>query len=159
MPNTDLIGGRIGTPTKVGLKPISYDELQEDYALRWGEYIAPKSFAKAIRYLKRAGYLYSERINVCVDDEEGTVRSAAAYKQFTEAFFRDLKVVRYPNICQLIIASRQRQEQKGLRFEWLNFRTLASKVQEIFNASRFNAYAQTASDLFDAAAEFSPSPP
>lgn len=63
-------------------------------------------------YLKRAGYLYSERINVCVDMKEGTIRSAPAYKQFTERFFSDLKVVRYNNICSLIVASRKRQEKK-----------------------------------------------
>ncbi|POC48370.1 hypothetical protein CRN32_20810, partial [Vibrio vulnificus] len=49
LPNTDLIGGRIGIPTEAGLKTISYDQLQEDYALRWGEYISPKSFAKVIK--------------------------------------------------------------------------------------------------------------
>ncbi len=148
LPNTDLIGGRIGLPTEAGLKTISYDQLQEDYSLRWGEYIAPKSFAKVMKYLKRANYLCSERINVCVDDAEGTVRSAAAYKQLTEAFFKDLKVVRYKEICALIIASRKRMEDKGLRFEWLNYRTIASGIQEIFNATRFNRYADKVMSLF-----------
>ncbi|EHK2924625.1 hypothetical protein J7Y46_004508, partial [Vibrio parahaemolyticus] len=46
--NTDLIGGRIGEPTEAGIKTISWDQVQEDYALRFGEYIAPKSFAKAL---------------------------------------------------------------------------------------------------------------
>ena len=137
-PNTDWIGGRIGLPTLAGLKTISYDQLQEDYVLRWGEYISPKSFAKVMKYLKRAAYIHTERINVCVAAEEGTVRSAASYKQFSEVFFRDLKVVRYSNISDLILASRKRMEQKGLRFEWLNFRTIASGVQEIFNATRLN---------------------
>ncbi|GBK99887.1 hypothetical protein VH1709_contig00039-0043 [Vibrio harveyi] len=158
LPNTDLIGGRIGIPTEAGLKTISYDQLQEDYALRWGEYISPKSFAKVIKYLQRAAYLHSERINVCVDDAEGTVRSAAAYKQFTEAFFRDIKVVRYPNICELIIASRKRMEKKGLRFDWLNFRTIASGIQEIYNATRCNDYAKSVSNLFTAMTHYSPSP-
>lgn len=158
LPNTDLIGGRIGVPTEAGLKTISYDQLQEDYVLRWGEYISPKSFAKVIRYLQRATYLYSERINVCVDDAEGTVRSAAAYKQFTEAFFRDIKVVRYPNICELIIASRKRMEKKGLRFDWLNFRTIASGIQEIYNATRCNDFAQNVANLFTATPHYSPSP-
>ena len=150
LPNTDLIGGRIGLPTEAGLKTISYDQLQEDYVLRWGEYISPKSFAKAIKYLKRAAYLHTERINVCVDDGEGTVRSAPAYKQLSEGFFKDLKVVRYSEISKLIIASRKRMEQKGLRFEWLKFRTIASGVQTIFNASRFNDYANTITSLFTA---------
>lgn len=148
LPNTDLIGGRIGLPTEAGLKTISYDQLQEDYALRWGEFISPKSFAKVIKYLQRAAYLHTERISVCVDEAEGTVRSAAAYKQFTENFFRDLKVVRHKNICNLIIASRKRMEKRGLRFEWLSFRTIASGIQDIFNASRFNEYAETVSTLF-----------
>ncbi|EGU34192.1 hypothetical protein VII00023_12181 [Vibrio ichthyoenteri ATCC 700023] len=150
LPNTDLIGGRIGQPTLAGLKTISYDQLQEDYVLRWGEYISPKSFAKVMKYLKRAGYFHSERINVCMDDAEGTVRSAAAYKQFSETFFQDLKVVRYKEISALIIASRKRLEKKGLRFEWLNFRTIASGMQKIFNASRFNDYADTVTSLFTA---------
>ncbi|EGU37256.1 hypothetical protein [Vibrio scophthalmi] len=148
LPNTDLIGGRIGLPTLAGLKTISYDQLQEDYVLRWGEYISPKSFAKVMKYLKRANYLRTERINVCVDDVEGTVRSAAAYKQFSEGFFQDLKVVRYKEICTLIIASRKRMEKKGLRFDWLSFRTIASGVQDIFNATRLNDYANKVTSLF-----------
>ncbi|MEZ8862564.1 hypothetical protein [Vibrio sp. 10N.247.311.51] len=146
--NADLIGGRVGQPTEAGLKPISYDQLQEDYALRFGEFISPKSFAKVIRYLQRASYLATERINVCVDAEEGTVRSAASYKQFSATFFKDLKVVSYSNICELIIASRKRMEQKGLRFEWLNFRTIASGIQEIFNATKLNKTASFVSSLF-----------
>lgn len=148
--NTDLIGGRIGLPTEAGLKTISYDHLQEDYALRFGRYISPKSFAKAITYLKRAGYLHSERVNVCVDMKEGTIRSAPAYKQFTERFFSDLKVVRYSNICALIIASRKRQEQKGLRFSWMSFRSIASGVQEVFNADKLNSFAQSVKTVFEA---------
>ncbi|MEZ8775870.1 hypothetical protein, partial [Vibrio sp. 10N.247.310.17] len=109
LPNTDLLGGRIGLPTEAGLKTISYDQLQEDYALRFGEFISPKSFAKAVKYLKRASYFHSERINVCVDQDEGTIRSAPAYKQFTPRFFNDLKVVRYTNISELILATRERQ--------------------------------------------------
>ncbi|MFA0072147.1 hypothetical protein AB4396_00400 [Vibrio cyclitrophicus] len=148
--NTDLIGGRVGQPTEAGLKPISYDQLQEDYALRFGEFISPKSFAKVIRYLQRASYLATERINVCVDAEEGTVRSAASYKQFSATFFKDLKVVSFGNISELIIASRKRMEQKGLRFEWLNFRTIASGIQEIFNATKLNKTASFVSSLFTA---------
>ncbi|MDN3683197.1 hypothetical protein QWZ04_23095 [Vibrio tapetis subsp. quintayensis] len=148
MPNTDLIGGRIGLPTEAGLKTISYDQLQEDYALRWGEFISPKAFAKVVKYLQRASYLTSERINVCVDSDEGTVRSAAAYKQFTATFFRDLKVVSYRNISDLIMASRQRMEKKGLRFEWLAFRTIAAGVQEIFNADKLNKTASLVSGWF-----------
>lgn len=145
LPNTDLIGGRVGLPTEAGLTTISYDQLQEDYALRWGEYIAPKSFAKVMKYLRRASYMYTERINVCVDDENGTVRSAAGYKQFTAKFFNDLKVTTRKNICNLIIASRERATKKGLRFEWLNFRSIAAGIQEIFNASRLNEYTRVTS--------------
>ncbi|EGU31266.1 hypothetical protein VII00023_22824 [Vibrio ichthyoenteri ATCC 700023] len=160
MPNTDLIGGRIGLPTLAGLKTISYDQLQEDYVLRWGEYISPKSFGKVMKYLKRANYLRSERINVCVDDAEGTVRSAAAYKQFSAEFFKDLKVVGYKEICALIIASRKRMEKKGLRFDWLTYRTIASGIQDIFNATRFNDYANTVSSLFTGyqPSQFTPAP-
>lgn len=148
LPNTDLIGGRIGLPTEAGLKTISYDQLQEDYALRFGEFISPKSFAKAVKYLKRASYFHSERIKVCVDQDEGTIRSAPAYKQFTPRFFNDLKVVRYTNISELILATRERQTKKGLSFQWLSFRKIASGIQEIFNASTLNMYAQTTSAFF-----------
>lgn len=82
--------------------------------------------------------------------KEGTVRSAPAYKQFSERFFSDLKVVRYSNICELIIASRKRQEQKGLRFSWMSFRTLASGVQDVFNADKLNNVAQSVTTVFEA---------
>jgi hypothetical protein len=153
--NTDLIGGRIGEPTEAGIKTISWDQVQEDYALRFGEYIAPKSFAKALKYLRRAGYLHCERINVNVDEGEGAVRSAPAYKQLTERFFSDLKVVRYPNIVELILATRKRQESKGLCFKWLSFRNIAKKVQEIYNGKKLDGYADATASIFQA---FSPTP-
>ncbi|MGF1868351.1 hypothetical protein [Photobacterium indicum] len=150
LPNTDLIGGRVGVPTEAGIRTISYDQLQEDYALRFGEFISPNSFKKAIQHLGHAGYFHSERINVCVDQKSGTVRSAAAFKQFTERFFSDLKVVRYSNICQMIIATRERQKKKGLRFFWVARRLLMEGVQQIFNASTLNDYADTTSTVFSA---------
>ncbi|HHE0548368.1 TPA: hypothetical protein ACN362_004585 [Vibrio parahaemolyticus] len=152
--NTDLIGGRIGEPTEAGIQTISWDQVQEDYALRFGEFIAPKSFAKALKYLRRAGYLHCERINVNVNDKEGTVRSAPAYKQLTERFFADLKVVRYPNIVELILATRKRQESKGLHFKWLSFRNIAKQVQEIYNGKKLDGYAEATASVFQA---FSPS--
>ena len=147
LPNTDLIGGRIGLPSEAGLKTISYDQLQEDYALRWGEFISAKSFGKVIKYLKRAFYLTTERINVCVDKDDGTVRSAAAYKQFTGVFFKDLKVTGYSEITKLIIATRQRWEKKGFKFNWLSYRSIAAGIQEIFNASRLNESASFIASL------------
>lgn len=148
LPNTDLIGGRIGEPTEAGIKTISWDQIQEDYALRFGEYISPKSFGKVVKYLTRAGYLRSERINVNVNEVEGAIRSAPAYKQLSERFFSDLKVVRYSNIVEMILATRKRQESKGLSFKWLSFREIAKKVQEIYNASSLNNIADTAEIIF-----------
>jgi len=78
------------------------------------------------------------------------VRSAAAFKQFTERFFSDLKVVRYSNICQMIIATRERQKKKGLRFFWVARRLLMEGVQQIFNASTLDDYADTTSTVFSA---------
>ncbi|HBC3568529.1 TPA: hypothetical protein KD091_004641 [Vibrio parahaemolyticus] len=153
--NTDLIGGRIGEPTEAGIQTISWDQVQEDYALRFGEFIAPKSFAKALKYLRRAGYLHCERINVNVNEKEGTVRSAPAYKQLTERFFADLKVVRYPNIVELILATRKRQESKGLHFKWLSFRNIAKQVQEIYNGKKLDGYAEATASIFQA---FKPTP-
>lgn len=153
--NTDLIGGRIGEPTEAGIQTISWDQVQEDYALRFGEFIAPKSFAKALKYLRRAGYLHCERINVNVNEKEGTVRSAPAYKQLTERFFADLKVVRYPNIAELILATRKRQESKGLHFKWLSFRNIAKQVQEIYNGKKLDGYAEATASIFQA---FTPTP-
>ncbi|GAM65500.1 hypothetical protein JCM19232_5000 [Vibrio ishigakensis] len=151
LPNTDLIGGRIGEPTQAGIKTVSWNQVQEDYALRFGEFISPKSFGKAIKYLKRAGYLKSERINVNVDLEEGAIRSAPAYKQLSEVFFSDLKVVRYSNIVTMILETRKRQEGKGLRFKWLSFREIASGVQDIYNARKLNDIAQSTSIVFNSA--------
>jgi len=148
--NTDLIGGRIGQPTEAGIKTISWNQIAEDYALRFGEYVSPESVASVVRRLKQAAYLHTERINVNVNASEGEIRSAAAYKQLSERFFSDLKVVRYPNIVEMILATRTRQEKKGLRFAWLDFRTLASKVQEIYNANRLNEHAQTNASIFNA---------
>ncbi|HGS4928097.1 TPA: hypothetical protein ACMDRV_004445 [Vibrio parahaemolyticus] len=153
--NTDLIGGRIGEPTEAGIQTISWDQVQEDYALRFGEFISPKSFAKALKYLRRAGYLHCERINVNVNEKEGTVRSAPAYKQLTERFFADLKVVRYPNIVELILATRKRQESKGLHFKWLSFRNIAKQVQEIYNGKKLDGYAEATASIFQA---FNPTP-
>jgi hypothetical protein len=150
LPNTDLLGGRIGESTEAGIKTMSWDHIQEDYALRFGEYISPKSFAKALQYIKRAAYLHTERISVNVDEAEGQIRSAPAYKQLTERFFSDLRVVRYPNIVELIIATRARQEKKGLRFGWLSFREIASTVQDIYNASKLDTYADTTASVFHA---------
>ncbi len=150
LPNTDLIGGRIGEPTESGMKTISWDQVEEDYALRFGEFIAPKSMAKAIKYLRRAGYIRTERINVNVDQAEGTIRSAASYKQLSERFFSDLKVVRYRNIADLILATRKRQESKGLNFKWLSFREIASRVQEIYNATTLDTIADSATTVFKA---------
>ncbi|MGY5823583.1 hypothetical protein [Vibrio chemaguriensis] len=153
--NTDLIGGRIGEPTEAGIQTISWDQVQEDYALRFGEFISPKSFAKALKYLRRAGYLHCERINVNVNEKEGTVRSAPAYKQLTERFFADLKVVRYPNIVELILATRKRQESKGLHFKWLSFRNITKQVQEIYNGKKLDGYAEATASIFQA---FNPTP-
>lgn len=75
--NCDLIGGSIGEFTEAGIQPVSWDQIQEGYALRFGEYISPKSFGKTLKYIKNAGYIRTERIRVSVDDE---ICSAPTYK-------------------------------------------------------------------------------
>ncbi len=150
LPNTDLIGGRIGNVTESGMKTISWHEIEEEYVLRFGEYVAPKSFAKALKCLKRAGYLHTERINVNVNAAEGEVRSAPAYKQFTERFFADLKVVRYKEVVKDIIASRKRNEKRGLNYAWLTFREIASKIQDVYNATKLNQHAEQTATVFHA---------
>ncbi|MGL6262126.1 hypothetical protein [Vibrio sp. WXL210] len=147
LPNTDLIGGRIGEPTEAGMKTISWNQVEEDYALRFGEVISPNSLGKALKYLKRAGYLTSERINVRVD-EEGEIRSAPAYKQLTGKFFNDLKVVRYSNICKLIVKTRKRQHEKGNLFHWISRRALSELVQEIYNSTKLNEIADVTAHIF-----------
>lgn len=147
LPNCDLIGGRIGQATEAGMKTISWNQIAEDYALRFGEYVSPESISRVVRRLKQAGYLHCERINVNVDAVGGEIRSAAAYKQFSERFFADLKVVRYPNIVEMILNTRTRQEKKGLRFAWIAFRELASKVQEIYNVTNLNKTADLAAGV------------
>ncbi len=149
--NTDMISGRIGEPSEMGMKPLSYHQLHEDHALRFGKYIAPKSFNKGIGYLKRAGYFNSESINVAIGDAEGTVRSAPAYKQFSEKFFGDLKVVRYKNIAEAILATRERQIKKGLRHAWISFRDMANGVvQRFLNANKFEQIAESTTRVFEA---------
>ncbi|MGF1894053.1 hypothetical protein L4D18_21775 [Vibrio campbellii] len=149
--NTDMISGRVGKPTEAGMKTLSYYQLQEDYALRFGEYIAPKSFGKAIKYLKQAGYFHSEAINIRMEDDEGSVRSAPAYKQFSERFFSDLKVVRYSNVAKSIVATRKRQMKEGLRHAWISFREMANGVRQVFlNADKFESIAESTGRVFDA---------
>lgn len=150
LPSTDLIGGRIGMPTQAGIKPISLNELQEEYALRFGEYLSPKSCAKVITYLRRAGYLRCERINVVVDQAKGEIRSSASYKQLSESFFSDLKVVRYKNIIKSILATRKKYMATGLSYKWIEFRTLANKVQELYNALQLNDVAESTTTVFHA---------
>lgn len=148
LPRTDLIGGRIGETTKANFNPISYDYLQEDFVLRWGKAISPSSFDKAIKYLRVAGYITIEQIKVGVDEASGIVRSGAAYKQFTEAFFSDLKVVRYENIALMILATRARYENLGYSFKWAHFRTIAKKVKEIYNTYGLEKMAYETKELF-----------
>ncbi|WP_051868436.1 hypothetical protein [Vibrio sp. ER1A] len=148
LPYTDLIGGRVGEANKAHFDTISYDFLQEEHALRFGEYISPKSFAKAIKYLENAGYLLAERVNVCVDAIEGTFRSAASFKQFTQAFFDDLKVQRYPNINELIRATRERKIKQGLSFKWISSQRIRNRVCEIYNATKLNTVADSLARSF-----------
>ncbi|ABU75071.1 hypothetical protein [Vibrio campbellii] len=157
--NTDMISGRVGKPTEAGMKTLSYYQLQEDYALRFGEYIAPKSFGKAIKYLKQAGYFHSEAINIRMEDGEGAVRSAPAYKQFSERFFSDLKVVRYSNVAESIVATRKRQMKEGLRHTWVSFREIANGVRQIFlNANKFESIAESTGRVFEAYLPLHPNP-
>lgn len=149
--NTDMISGRVGEPSPQGMKPLSYHQFHEDHALRFGKYIAPKSFNKAIGYLKRAGYYNSESINIPIGDAEGTVRGAPAYKQFSEVFFNDLKVVRYRNIAESIIETRKRQIKNGLRHAWISFRDMANGVvQRYLNANKFELVAESNLRVFKA---------
>ncbi len=149
--NTDMISGRVGEPSPQGMKPLSYHQFHEDHALRFGKYIAPKSFNKAIGYLKRAGYYNSESINIPIGDGEGTVRGAPAYKQFSETFFNDLKVVRYKNVAESIIDTRKRQIKDGLRHAWISFRDMANGVvQRYLNANKFEQVAESNLRVFEA---------
>ncbi len=149
--NADMISGRIGEPTEAGMKPLSYHQLQEDHALRFGKFISAKSFNKAIGYLKRAGYFNSEAINIQVNEAQGEIRSAPAYKQLSERFFSDLKVVRYENIAKSIVATRERQVKQGLRHAWISFRDMASGViQRYLNAEKFEQIAESTERVFRA---------
>lgn len=146
--NTDFVGGRIGDPSQSGIKTISWHQIQEDHALRFGRYLSPKSCSKAVTLLRKAGYLHTESIRVNVDSLEREVRSAAGYKQFTERFFSDLKVVRYSNIAKSILATRKRNEQKGFKYAWLEFREIAAQVQERYIAAKLNKYADMTAQVF-----------
>ena len=148
--NCELEGGRIGRATSAGMKTISYKKIQEDYALRFGEILHESTLLRHMKALYHAGYFHSERINVVVEKNNGTIRSAASFKQLTSIYFNDLKVSRYPNIIELIKASTQRQKDKGLLLTWIPIRRIAKGIQEVFNAAKMDQFAQTTANIFHA---------
>ncbi|MCG9658659.1 hypothetical protein [Vibrio mediterranei] len=132
---SDLLQGRVGVPGQYGMDTISHHDLMCDYVLRFGENIEESTWNRAVKYLIRAGYLDTQRINISLMDDEGEVlhRSIASYKQFSVEFFDDLKVTLYKNIAQEIYAGRVKQQAQGYQFDWIPFYTLAGRFAAAVN--------------------------
>ncbi len=129
---SEFVDGRLGVPTRVGMDTISYHEMMCDYVLRFGEHIEESTWYTAIRYLKRSGYIVDRAIQISFLSGDGfsSHRAAASYKQWTFAFFRDLKVTLYKNIAQEIVENRHFNEKKQLSFEWIAYTLIAGKLRQ-----------------------------
>ena len=99
--NIDLIGGRIGLPTEAGLKPSATTNFKQ--IVLWGVYFAEVLCESD--EVSKARQRFSQRADqrMCRPRRRN---SAPVYKQFTPRFFNDLKVVRYVNISDLILVTR-----------------------------------------------------
>ncbi|ENN6469977.1 hypothetical protein AB9X29_003778 [Vibrio vulnificus] len=152
--NADFYHGRVGMPTAAGMDTISYDYLMQNYVLRWGEIISPKTMGKCVKRLELSGLLYTKPVYVQIDtesekkyqdnatynNEERTyeVRSAASYKQFTMQFIQELKVTLYKNVMSMLKKTRDSKLAKGLSFDWIGYKTLGDKLRKALDAYRLN---------------------
>ncbi|MFW7525592.1 hypothetical protein ACODM8_15855 [Vibrio ostreicida] len=147
----EMYHGRIGEPTTSGMDTVSHDTLMEDYVLRFGKVIEPSTWRTCVKRLERAG-LYNQKRNyvgVTVDDRVET-RSFPAYKHLTGQFFKEVKVVSYQEVVEMIQNSRTLQEAKGLQFKWINFRELASRKIALWTAVSLNKESSLTLEFADA---------
>lgn len=136
---TQVIEGHIGRTTPGGIRPVSYYSLVNDYVLRFGEWIEESSFHVFKEYLVRAGFLMCQDVTARISSGfESVIRSAAAYKQFTNEFFRELKVTTYKDVANFVLKTREREYKKGLRFKWISFLQLIDELAKAVNAIKLN---------------------
>lgn len=128
---SEMTNGRIGVldyECLTGINTISHHDLMEDYVLRFGEMIDDQTWYTSIRLLREAGYLDIAQIKTNVGS--GIIRAAAAYKQLTTQFFKDLKVTFRQNVAKFIMDNYNKGLKKGLNFNWRSYSDL---VQDIFD--------------------------
>lgn len=140
---TELVDGRVGVPQFEGMDTISHSKLMDDYVLRWGEMIDNETWYTCMRYIRNCGYFGQDTIT---GNQQNLVFSAAAYKQFSLMFFRELKVTFFPDIANLIHDSRVKAQNKGYNFGWMSFVHL---LQKAFEPARkaYNAVNPTKLDI------------
>lgn len=115
----DLMSGQVGKAKNIGFDPTSHDALMLEHAKRWGEAIPSSTWYRFIDILKHAGvYLVQE---VKKADEEGTVRSRAAYKWLSPQFLKSIGVYS-DDIRAQIKQAYQRAINNGLSFTWRVFK-------------------------------------
>lgn len=154
--NADFTSGRIGRATESGMETIPWSIIREDIALRFGKNMSLNTIRVQYGRLVDAGFLMTESIRIGVDGGK-EVRSAAAYKQFTPEFFKELKVTRFPNVVEGIKRAYQRNVvSKGFSNKWIPFRKVAQKVHATFNASRLNKVAERFTEFLNLEFNFSP---
>ncbi len=138
---TEMVDGRIGVPTSIGMDTVSMETLMQDYVLRFGKMIESSGFAKCFKRLQMAGLLHNQRNFVGVPGENGEreVRSFASYKQLTGQLFKEIKVVSYKNVIAMVLETRKRQTQRGYSFKWIPFRHLAEKLHTLLGAETLNS--------------------
>lgn len=115
----DLMSGQVGKAKNIGFDPTSHDALMLAHAKRWGEAIPSSTWYRFIDMLKLAGvYLVQE---VKKADEEGTIRSRAAYKWLSPQFLQSIGVYS-DDIRAQIKFSYQKALDNGLSFTWRCFK-------------------------------------
>lgn len=136
---TQVIEGRIGRATPSGIRPMSYYSFANDYVLRFGEWIEESSFYTFKKYLVKAGYLLEDKVTAKISSgSESVIRSTASYKQFTNEFFKELKVTSYKEVANFVIKTREREYKKGLSFKWITFLQLIDELAKAVTALKLN---------------------
>lgn len=127
----EILNGRVGVldyEHLTGINTISHHDLMEDYVLRFGKMIDDQTWYTSIKLIREAGYLNVEQIKTNVGS--GVIRAAAAYKQFTKEFFKDLKVTYQTKIAEFIMKNYNDGRAKGLNYNWREYSNI---TQEIFD--------------------------
>ncbi|MBS0045135.1 hypothetical protein KFE26_23080 [Shewanella sp. M16] len=115
----DLISGQVGKPKEIGMDTTSHDALMLQHAKRWGEAVPSSTWYRYIDLLKTAGVFVVKEVKQQSEDGQ-TVRSRAAYKWLSDKFLTAIGAKAH-HLTPQIKASRQKQEKKGLCFEWRQF--------------------------------------